>query len=73
MAYGRQMTGEGPYYRERKKGQVQCKECGEDMALGSMAGHMRLQNGRVAEGRQSWLAIPLIKELRTYHMAFLTM
>ena len=43
------------------------------MALGSMAGHMRLQNGRVAEGRQSWLAIPLIKELRTYHMAFLTM
>ena len=25
VAYGRQMTGEGPSYRKRQKGRVQCK------------------------------------------------
>ena len=31
MAYGRRITGEGPTYRERHKGRVQCGECrGED-------------------------------------------
>ena len=30
-AYGRRVTGEGPSYRERQKGWVQCRECGEDM------------------------------------------
>ena len=46
--------GEFPSYRERQKGQVQCKECGEEMALGSMAGHMRTQHGLAAEERRSW-------------------
>ena len=39
VAYGRRMTGEGSSYRERQKGRVQCKECGEEMALGLMAGN----------------------------------
>ena len=47
-AYGRWMTGEGHWYRKRQRGQVQCKECEEEMALGLMAGHMQTQNGRAA-------------------------
>ena len=39
-AYGRRMMGAGTSYRERQRGQVQCKECGEEMELGSLAGHM---------------------------------
>ena len=48
VAYGQRMTGEGPYYQEWQKGWVQCKECGEEMAFGSMTGHMRSQHGRAS-------------------------
>ena len=41
VAHGRRMTGEGPSYRERQRRRVQCKECGEEKALGSLVGHMR--------------------------------
>ena len=43
--------GEGPSYRERQKGQVQCKECGEEMVIGLMAGNMRTQHGLASEER----------------------
>ena len=33
-AYGRKMTGEGPTYQERQKEQVQCRECGKEVAAG---------------------------------------
>ena len=48
VAYGRQMTGEGPTYWEQQKGWVQCKDCGEEMALGLMSGHMRTQHRQAA-------------------------
>ena len=51
VAYGKQMTGEGPSYRERQKGRVQCRECGEEMAAGFMAGHIKTQHGQAAEER----------------------
>ena len=38
-AYGRQMTVEGPSYRERQKGRVQGRECGEEMVEGSLDGN----------------------------------
>ena len=63
------VMGEGPYYRERQKGRGQCKECGEEMALVSMAGHMRTQQGRAAEGICRWSSTPPGKELQTYRMA----
>ena len=44
--YGQQMTGEGPSYWERQKGRVQCRECGEEMVAGLMAGHTKTQHGR---------------------------
>ena len=53
------MTGEGTSYRERKKIRVQCRECGEEMAFGSMAGHMRTQHGRAAEEIWIWSASPM--------------
>ena len=53
-AYGIRMMGEGPLYRERQRGRVQCKECGEEIALGFMAGDMQTHHGRSAEGRRNW-------------------
>ena len=53
-AYGRRVTGEGPTYRERLKGQVFLRECGELMAAGSLMSHLMNQYGRVADTRRSW-------------------
>ena len=66
------MKGEGPYYRERQKGQVHCNECREEMAVGSMAGHIRTQHGRAVEGRKSWADTPPDEETRTYLMTLPT-
>ena len=49
MAYGRRIIGEGPTYRERLKGRVSYRECGDLMAEGSLTSHMMTQHGRVAE------------------------
>ena len=38
-AYRRRITGEGIAYREQQKGQFQCRECGEEMAVGYVAVH----------------------------------
>ena len=54
LAYGRQMKGEVPSYRERQKGRVQCRECGKEMAEGSLVGHNMTHHGRAAEDRWSW-------------------
>ena len=67
-AYGRWVTGEGPSYWEWQRGRVQCKECGEEMALGSLAGHMQTQHGRSAEGRRSWETMYPGEDPRTYRM-----
>ena len=72
VTYSQWMTGEGPSYQERNMGRVKFKECGEDMVIGSMAGHMRTQHGRAVEGRRSLAATPHGKEPWTYRMAFLT-
>ena len=32
--YGRRLTGEGSLYREQQQYQVECKECGEKLAVG---------------------------------------
>ena len=53
-AYGRRVTGEGPTYRDRLKGQVECGACGEFLAEGYLSSHIMTQHGRVAETRQQW-------------------
>ena len=51
---------------------MQCKDCGEEMVLGSMAGHMRTLHGRLSEERRIWAASTLGEELWMYWMAFPT-
>ena len=68
--YGRQMTGDRPSYRERQKGRVQCRECGDKMAEGSLARHRMTHYGRAAEERRSWKNSATGEEPRTYCMAF---
>ena len=72
MVYGIMITGAALLYRERQRGRIQCKECGEEMALGSLVGHMQTQHGRTAEGRRRWKPTPPGKEPGTYRMAFPT-
>ena len=70
-AYGIQITGEGPTYRECHKGRVNCRECGEEMTLGSMAINMMTQHGRVAEARRSWRTPATGDGPQIFQMAFL--
>ena len=53
-AYRRRMMGAGPSYRERHRGRIQCKECREDMSIGSLEGHMQTHHGREAGGVWYW-------------------
>ena len=71
VAYRRQITGEGPTYRERQKGRVQCRERGEEMAEGSVAGHNMTQHGRAAEEQRSWKTSATGEDPRIYCMTFL--
>ena len=51
-AYGRRITGEGNSYRERQRDWVECKECGEQLAVGSLSSHMMIQHGKAAGRRR---------------------
>ena len=55
-AYGRKMRGEGPTYQERQKEQVECGECGKEMAAGLLASHRMTQHGHAKEERWIWEA-----------------
>ena len=72
VAYEQRMTGEGPSYRERQKRQVQCKECVKEMALGLMAGRIRMKHGQAAEERWIWSSLSPGEEPQTYWMSLLT-
>ena len=49
--YGRKMTGEGPTYQERQKEQVECEDCGKEMAAGSLESHRMIQHGKAKEDK----------------------
>ena len=68
-AYGRQITGEGPKYRERQKGRVPCRECGEEISTGSLVSHLMTQHGRVTKARRSWRTPAMGDGPRTFLMA----
>ena len=69
-AYGQWMTVEGPSYREWQKGRMQFRECGDDIATGSMLGHMKTKHGQAAEDSWSWTILVTGEEPCTYRMAF---
>ena len=71
-AYGRKMTGEGPTYRERQKERFKCRECGKEMAEGSLASHRMTQHGQAKEERWSWEASDTGGNPQTYQVAFST-
>ena len=50
-AYGRSITGEGRLYAERQRERIECVECGEYLAVGSMSSHLMTRHGK-ATGRQ---------------------
>ena len=39
-AYGRRITGEGRSYAERQRERIECVDCGEFLAVGSMSSHL---------------------------------
>ena len=69
-AYGRLMAGEGLTYREQQKGWMYCRECGEEMAAGSLEGHKMTQHGRASEYIRIWKTSAMGEEPWTYRMAF---
>ena len=71
-AYGRKKTGEGPTYRERQKEQVECRECGKEMAAGFLESHRMTQHRQVKEEQWSWEALATGGDMQTYRLAFPT-
>ena len=53
-AYGRRIMGEGKSYTERQQEQVECVECGEHLAVGSMSSHLMTRHGKAAGRRRLW-------------------
>ena len=51
-AYGRRLTGEGNSYRERQRDRVECEDCSEQLAVGSMLSHMMTRHGKAAGQRR---------------------
>ena len=50
-AYGRRLTGMGRSYAERQREKVECRECGEVLAVGSMLIHLMTRHGKAAARR----------------------
>ena len=69
--YRRRIMGEGKSYTERQREQVECAECGEKLAVGSMSFHLLTQHGKAAGQRRQWTPH---KETRaqTYRISFPT-
>ena len=53
-AYGRRLTGEGKSYKERQHERVECAECGEQLAVGSMSSHLMTRHEKSAGRRRKW-------------------
>ena len=48
-AYRRKMMGEGLTFRERKRERVECRDCGKEVAAGSLDSHRMSQHGKFRE------------------------
>ena len=70
-AYGRRVTGVGPTYRERLKGQVACGECREVLAVGSLSSNLMTQHGRAAGRQQQWNTTAAGSGSQSYRISFL--
>ena len=68
-AYRRRITGEGRSYAERQRERIECVECGELLAVGSMSSHLMTRHGKSAARRQLWTP-QADGGPRTYKMSF---
>ena len=50
-AYGCKMTGEGLTFRDRKRERVECRDCGKELAEGSLDSHRMSQHEKARERR----------------------
>ena len=48
------MTGEGLTYLERKRERVECRDCGKELAAGSLDIHRMPQHGKTRERWWNW-------------------
>ena len=73
-AYGRKMTGEGLMFRERKRERVECRDCGKEVAAGSLESHRMSQHGKARERRGTWTDAATVGgeegETKTYWIEF---
>ena len=69
-AYGRRLTGEGKLYRELQRDRVECKECGEQMAVVSMSSHLMTRHGKAAGRRRQWTNPAEYRVPQEYRMSF---
>ena len=54
VAYERRMMVGGLTYWARQRVRIQCPDCGEDLAAGSLAVHRKTKHGVDTGGRQQW-------------------
>ena len=73
-AYGRKMKGAGLTFMERKRERVECRDCGKEVAAGSLDSHRMSQHGKARERR--WIQIDAATvgrrggEPKTYRIEF---
>ena len=68
-AYRRRITEEWRSYAERQRERIECVECGELLAVGSISSHLMTQHGKAA-GRQSLWIPHTERGAKTYRMSF---
>ena len=61
--------GDGNSFRERQRERVACRECGAELAAGSLSSHLMTRNGKAAPRRHLW-APQTTFGTRTYKMNF---
>ena len=70
-SYGHIMTGDGPAPRERKRERVTCRDCGQEMATGSLDSHRMTQHGKARDRKWAWTDTATGgAEQQTYRMEF---
>ena len=48
------MKEEGLMFIEHKREQVECRDCGKEVAAGSLDSHRMSQHGKARERRRTW-------------------
>ena len=58
-------------YIERQRDRVECEECGEQLAVGSMSSNLMNRHGKAAGQRRQWKTPTEDRAPQEYRMSFL--